>query len=166
MQELNVMQSSLHTWEINNFVNFDSSKESKHIISKYHLVGEDFRILGYLFDCKLSMSACIHETVTSTNWKMRTLLRTQKYYTDRELVNLYKAHILSYLEYRTSAIFHAASSTLVSLDMIQNRFLRELGISVEDAAVHLNLLPLRVRRQIAILAIIKRAQLRRGPPQF
>ena len=50
--------------------------------------------------------------------------------------------------------------------MIQNHFLRELRISVEDAALYLNLLSLRVRRQIAILGIIKRAQLRRGPPQF
>ena len=140
------MQSNLHQWGANNFVTFDAQKESKHIISKHKPVGEDFRILGCLFDCKLTMSACIHETVTTINWKIRTLLRTRQHYTDRELVNLYKGHILSYLEYRTPAVFHAASSTLIPLDMIQNRFLRELGISVEDAAFHFNLLSLHIRR--------------------
>ena len=112
------------------------------------------------------MSGCIHETVVSANWKMKHLLRVRTFYTDREMVNLYKAHILSFIEYRTSAIFHASYTTLLPLDLIQNRFLRELGISVEDAAIHLKLLPLRIRRQIAVLGIIKRAQLRRGPPQF
>ena len=82
------------------------------------------------------------------------------------MINLYKAHVLSYIEYRTSAIFHASYTTLLPLDLTQNRFLRELGISIEDAALNFNLLPLRIRRQIAVLGIIKRAQLRRGPPQF
>ena len=148
------MQSSLHSWEENNFALFDPIKESKHILFRYQSLGEDFRILGCLFDCKLTMAGCIHETVTATNLKIRTLLRTRRYYTDRELVNLYKAHILFFLEYRTSAIFHAASSTLIPLDMIQNRFLRHLGISVEDAALQLDLLPLRIRRQIASLGIL------------
>ena len=67
MQDLNMMQSNLHQWGANNFVTFDAQKESKHIISKHKPVGEDFRILGCLFDCKLTISACIHETVTTIN---------------------------------------------------------------------------------------------------
>ena len=50
--------------------------------------------------------------------------------------------------------------------MIQNRFLAQLGISVEEAAIHFKLLPLRLRRQIAALGIIQRAVLRKGPKQF
>ena len=129
-------------------MHFDPTKESKHVLSRHQSLGEDFRILLCLFDCKLTMAGCIHETLTATNWKIRTLLRIRRYYTDRELVNLYKARILSFLEYRTSAIFHAASSILIPLVMIQNRFLRDLGISIENTAVHLNLLPLRIRQRL------------------
>ena len=93
-------------------------------------------------------------------------LRVRRFYTDRDLINLYKAHILSFIEYRTPALFHASSSVLLPLDMVQTRFLRELGINIEDAAIHMKLLPLRVRRQISFLEVIQRAILRRGPSQF
>ena len=55
LQELNEMQSSLHSWGENNFVYFDPTKESTHILSRYRPLAEDFRILGCLFDCKLTM---------------------------------------------------------------------------------------------------------------
>ena len=97
---------------------------------------------------------------------LRILLRTHRFYSSRDMINLYKAPILSYIEYRTPALFHASHSTLVPLDMVQNRFLSNIGISIEDAAFHFKLLPLRQRRQIAALGIIQRAVLRKGPHQF
>ena len=77
------------------------------------------------------------------------------------MINLYKVHILSFIEYRTPALFHVSHSVLVLLNMIQNRFLAQLGISVEEAAIHLKLLPLRQKRQIAALGIIQRAVFRK-----
>ena len=71
--ELNNMQSHLHSWDSANFISIDGIKESKHITSRRSSSGSDFRILGYLFDCKLSMSGCIHETVLSANWQMNLL---------------------------------------------------------------------------------------------
>ena len=71
-----------------------------------------------------------------------------------------------FIEYRTPALFYASHSVLVPLDMIQNRFLAQLGISVEEATIHFKLLPLRQRRQIAALGIIQRAVLNKEPKQF
>ena len=61
--ELDSVQDSLHSWGHQNFVKFDASKESKHILSKRRAAGGDFRILGCLFDCSLSIAGCVHETV-------------------------------------------------------------------------------------------------------
>ena len=65
--ELDDMQSYLHSWSSANFISFDGIKESKRIISRRTPSQSDFRILGCLFDCKLSMSGCIHEIVVSAN---------------------------------------------------------------------------------------------------
>ena len=165
LNDVSSMQMGLHSWGHDNLVTFDSSKESMHILSYHKPAGSNFRILGCAFDCKLIMHDCVHETVLSANWKMRMLLRTHRFYSSRDMVNLYKAHILSYIEYRTPALFHASHSTLVPLDMVQNRFLSNIRISIEDAALHFKLLPLRLRRQIAALGIIQRAVLRKEPHQ-
>ena len=78
----------------------------------------------------------------------------------------YKQQILSYIEYRSPAIYHATTSVLGSLDKCQDFFLREIGISKETALLELNLAPLSMRRDIALLGVIHRAALRKGPPQF
>ena len=164
--DLRAMQSALHSWGDRNFVKFDAAKESIHILSKHKAVGDDFRILGCIFDCKLTMSSCIHEMVVSANWKIRMLLRIRRFYSVAELINLYKSHVLSYLEYKTGAILHAGYTTLLPLDLVQSRFLRELGLCIEDAANYFRLLPLRLRRQIAALKVIHRVSLKRGSKQL
>ena len=65
------------------------------------------------------MCDTVAEMVTGAGWKMRTLLRTKRYYSDADLVMLYKAHLLSYIEYRTAAIYHATRDILYKLDRIQ-----------------------------------------------
>ena len=112
------------------------------------------------------MHDCVRECVLSCNWKLRTLLRTGRFYNDRDLVNLYKAHVLSFIEFRTPGIFHAAPSVFTPLDLVQTRFLRGLGITAEDGLFHFSLAPLSSRRHIAALAVIHRAALGRGPPHF
>eukprot|EP00969_Alexandrium_andersonii_P228017 10069855-Alexandrium_andersonii.AAC.1 len=78
------------------------------------------------------MHDAVRECVTESGWRLRALMRTKRYHYDFELVHLYKAHILSFIEYRTAAISHAASSVLDPLGAIQTRFLRDLGISEEQ----------------------------------
>ena len=75
----------------------------------------------------------------------------------------YKSHILSFIEFRTSGIYHACSTILRPLDAIQERFCREVGISQEQALHAFNLAPLESRRDMAMLGVIHRTVLGLGP---
>ena len=74
------------------------------------------------------MEMAVAEVVNEATWKLRTLLRTQRYYTDADLIILYKAHMLSFLEYRTPAVYHALRSILSRLDSVQSRFCEGLAL--------------------------------------
>lgn len=78
----------------------------------------------------------------------------------------YKSHVLSFVEYRTSAITHAADVHLNALDAVQRRFLRNLSLSPYVALHFYNLAPLITRRDVANLGIIYRAVIHRGPKQL
>ena len=81
-------------------------------------------------------------------------------------MQLYKAHLLSFLEYRTPALYHASPSVLAPLDQLQRHLLHELGLTEEDALVRFALAPLQVRRDVAMLGVVHRAALGKGPPQL
>ena len=74
--------------------------------------------------------------------------------------------MLSYLEYRTLAIYHATRAVFARLDAVQTRFLLQACVTEVDALVHFNLVPLPVRRDVAMLGLIHRSVLGRGPPHF
>ena len=78
----------------------------------------------------------------------------------------YKQQVLSFIEYRSSAIYHATTSVLQQLDKLQDTFLRELGISREAALMDFSLAPLSMRRDIALLGLLHRAAIGEGPTQF
>ena len=52
------------------------------------------------------------------------------------------------------------------LDRVQKRFLREVGLTPEEAFLRYRLLPLQTRRDIACLGVVHRAVLNKGPPHF
>jgi hypothetical protein len=166
MRSITNCQSELHSWGKANRAAFDPTKESKHILSLTRPVGQPFKLLGVIFDCGLAMSDAVAEVVSEAGWKLRTLLRTKRYYTDADLIVLYKAHLLSFLEFRTPAIYHATRAVLARLDAVPTRFLREACVSEVDALVHFNLAPLSVRRDVAMLGVIHRTMLDLGPPHF
>ena len=62
-------QKSLHQWGELNQVEFDSGKESKHILHNRRPWGENFKILGMLFDTKLTMVAQCQEVAVRAGWK-------------------------------------------------------------------------------------------------
>ena len=159
-------QQELHKWGQANQVAFDSGKESQHIISVFDPSGENFKLLGVTFDTELAMADAISELVSAAGWKLRTLIRTRRFYTDADLVVLYKAHLLSFLEYRTPAIYHATRACLRRLDAVQSKFLNDIGVDEVAALVEFHLAPLSTRRDIAILGLIHRTTLGKGPPQF
>ena len=95
---------------------------------------------------------------------MKAILRAGRFNTGAGLVSLYRAQILSFVEYRTAAIYHACDSVLALLDAVQDKVLTAAGISRVQALIDVNLAPLAVRRDIAML--MHRANLGRGPDQF
>ena len=159
-------QSELHAWGAANQVEFDAGKESFHVLSKSDGYGGDFKILGIIFDANLTMEAAITQLVIDCGWKLKMLLRTRRFYTDAELVMLYKAHLLSFIEYRTPAIYHACQKHLSKVDRIQAKLLADAGVGELDALTHFNLAPLSARRDIAMLGLIHRTFLRKGPKHF
>ena len=167
-KSLGLCQKELHNWGKANQVVFDPKKESFHILakSKAESVGGDFKLLGVFFDVCMEMANAVNKVVREAGWKLKMLLRTRRFYTDAELIVLYKAHLLSYLEYRTPAVYHATRDVLDKLDRVQSRFLRDAGVDDGSALVHFNLAPLASRRDMAMLGVLHRTVLGKGPPHF
>ena len=137
-----------------------------YVLSRSQPHGENFNILGIRFDCKLVMSATVEELAKTCRWKLKAILRTSRFNTGEGLVNMYKAQVLSFVEYRTAAIYHVCSSALALLDAVQDKVLSVAGMSKVEALNAANLAPLAVRRDIAMLGVIHRAAIGRGPEQL
>ncbi len=160
-------QRELHTWGRANQVAFDAGKESQHVVSHVSPEGPDFKILGVLFDCGLTMAAAVRELVPECRSKVHALQRTSRFHTAKEMIDLFKAQVLSFIEYRTPGIcFHACDTHLSVLDAVQANYLEHLRVSEFDALFHFNLAPLSSRRDVAMLGLIHRILLGRGPSQF
>ncbi len=166
LSKLKEVQDELHRWGHANRVTFDADKGSMHIISKIQSSGNEFRILGIDCDCKLLMDTAVHNLVMEASWKLKSILRTQRFFSTADLIMMFKAHILSFIEYRTPALLHVASSTLGPLEHLMEKLFINLGISDFDALMTFNLAPLSIRRDIAALGIIHRAMLGLGPKHF
>ena len=118
------------------------------------------------FDIGLFMNDAVRATVIDASWKLKSLLRSVRFFSTRDMIMMFKSHILSVIEYRTPAIVHAATSTLTPLDRILTRFLEYIAMSDNEALLVFNLAPLAVRRDIAMLGVIHRAVLGCGPAQL
>ena len=136
------------------------------MLSLHEPAGGNFKILGVDFDCKLVMEDAVHETAVSCGWKLQTMMRSERFFSGAELVDLYKAHVLSFVEYRTAAVYHASTKVLNELDAVQRRMMRVAGITELEPLFVFNLAPLRTRRDIAMLGVIHRAALGLGPVQL
>ena len=112
LKKAKVCQTATHSWGRANQAVFDASKESLHVLSVKESEGEDFRLLGVPFDCQLQMERAVHELAQEAGWKLRTLLKTSRFHKDAQLVNVYKSKLLSYVEYRTAAVYHATDTVL------------------------------------------------------
>ena len=76
--------------------------------------------------------------------------RLQHVYSLRDLLNQFKAHVWSYLEYHNGAIIVAKRADRGRLDRMQRSFLHQLGLTDEEAFVNFNFAPLSLRRSIGI----------------
>ena len=93
-------------------------------------------------------------------------MRSGRFFNGQQLVNLYKAQLLGYIEYRTPAIYHASDSLLAPLDVIQNQILETADMNPLEALMVASLAPLAARRDMAMLGAIHRSVLRKGPVQL
>jgi hypothetical protein len=112
------------------------------------------------------MADAVRSLVGKTKSKIKMLLRGKRCFNVEDIMVQYKQQILSFVEYRTPAVYHATSTVLAPLDRLQSSFLREVGVSCEDALLHFNLAPLAMRRDIALLGLLHRSALGEGPPHF
>ena len=166
LSDLAVVRDELHQWGAANQVLFDAGKESFHVLHRRCPYGEDFRVLGCWFDCKLLMHSAARHVATEAGWRLRSLLRSRRFFTFPELMTLYKAQILSFVESSTPALYHASPSTLERIDRVQRRFLRELVLTEEEALCDYRLAPLCSRRDMAMLGALHKLNLGLGPSQL
>ena len=165
-EEMQYCQACLHEWGRANKVQFDAGKESMHILHRLEPEGEDFKMFGILFDTKLTMEQQVEALTNRCRWKLKTLLRAQRYFNEEQMVQQYKTHILPYLEFATPAVYHATATTLAKMDKLQTSFLKQIGLTPLEALTKYALAPLSTRRDIALLGVVHRTVLGEGPPQF
>jgi hypothetical protein len=156
-------QSSLHAWGEANQVVFEATKESLHIVDARHPIGDNFKILSVIYDPRLNMFDAVHHFCSEAGWRLKSLLRTTRYYNNADLVRLFKCNVLSFIEGATPAIYHAAPSILTPLDDLFESFLTHIGISFECALAEFNLAPLSMRRDIAMLGMLHKVSLDAAP---
>ncbi len=149
-------QQDLHKWGAANRVIFDPSKEEFILIRRRNALGNPFKLLGLVFDPQLLMRIGARKIATEAGWRLQSILRARRYYSIPELMRLYKANVLSFIESGVAGYFHAAPSTLECIDRVQRRFLRRIGLTDEQALLDFRLAPLKVRREIGILGFLHR----------
>lgn len=128
LQAIDRLLAELHNWGDANQVSFDASKESKHILSRTDPHGSDFKLLGVSFDCRLLLDVAVGTLVGKMRWKTTMLHRSRHSFCKAYLIIHYNHQVLSSIDYRTSAIYHATTHLLRRLDKVQECFLRQLKV--------------------------------------
>ena len=149
----------MHRWGAANRVVFDPGKEEFILLRRRDAIGNDFRLLGVVFDPQLLMKRGAKKIATEAGWRLKAILRARRYFSTPELMRLYKAHVLSFIESGMPGYYHASPSCLDCIDRVQRRFLREISISEKRALLDFRLAPLQTRRSIGILGFLHRITL-------
>ena len=152
-------QTRAHTWGANNRVSFDPSKEAIRIIHPEFGDEEEFVLLGTVFDCRLSMESCLSGLLKTLRAKVFALTRIKHIYDIRGMLNQFKAHIWSKMEYYNGAILIAGEVRLRKLDKMQRGYLYALGLTDKAAFVLHNFAPPSLRRAIGILGFLHKINL-------
>ena len=71
---------------------------------------DSFKLLGVTFDCKLRMDMTVRDVVSQASWKLTTILRARRFHDVPQLTHMYKSKVLSFVEYHTPAVYHAAKN--------------------------------------------------------
>ena len=112
------------------------------------------------------MEPAINDLAAKAHVRISALLRARQYFSRSALVRMYKAQVLSFIEYATPAIHHAPRFFLAQVDRVQDTFLDEIGLSAQAALLQYGLAPLSCRRDIAMLGLIHRTTTGKAPEHF
>jgi hypothetical protein len=80
------------------------------------------------------------------------------------LILQYEARVLSRLEYKTAAWYHASDYLLRLVDGVQESLAEHVGVSAKDLFLNWNLAPLSDRRDMAMLGMMWKVVVLRGNP--
>ena len=122
-------------------------------------IGDDFKLLGLLLDCKLHMDGAITDILKRARPKLHTLMRSRPYYNDVDMVLQFKTHILGIIESNIGGIYHATNTVLAPLDRLATSFVHALNMEMEEAFMNYNLAPSALRRDIAMLGFLHKCNL-------
>ena len=70
------MQKETHAWREANNVLVDPSEESVHLLHRRFSQGDNFKLLGVVFD-------------TQAGWRLQTLLKVRQFFTTPEIFRMY-----------------------------------------------------------------------------
>ena len=98
MASLAQFQQELHHWGSANQLTLDMGNESKYVVSRLEPYGDDFRVLGVIFDCRLDVEAAVRTLAGKMGWKVQMLLRSRKSLNSKDLSIQYKQQVPSFLE--------------------------------------------------------------------
>ena len=88
------------------------------------------------------------------------------YHSIADLNMQFKTHIWGLIEVHNGGYFHAIPSLLDKIEHAQNRFLRELEVSPEQAFLDFNFAPPRIRRNTAVLDLLNKRIIGKCHPTF
>ena len=152
--ELVGIQARAHIWGQRNRVTFDPSKESFHVIHPLCDDESEFNLLGVLMDSALSTCPLIDRLLKKARAKARAIARMRHMYSLEALLNQFKSHIWSFIEYCSGAIVCAKPQDRRRIDKMQRGFLYQLECDDVTAFVDYNFAPPSLRRAIAMLGFI------------
>ena len=105
----------------------------------------------------------VSRIASEDNRRCHIVLKLRRYYDVKALFRLFKAHVLSYIERSTLAIFHCSPSILCILDNVQIHFLKVVQIFLKGVLLQFNLAPFISKHHIAMLGLIHKTQLGIAP---
>ena len=116
--------------------------------------GSNFKLYGIIYDPALRTDRTLKALHGKMKGKLHMLYRMRHLYSESQMMTMYKAQMLSSVEWCTAAIFHCTLTALRPIDSVQRQFLRFMGIEQVTAFLEYNLAPLSLRWSIAILGFI------------
>lgn len=117
---MELTREEIHKWGRRNRVTFEASKGDIAILHPVYGEGNDFKMLGCIFDTKLYMQSAIDKIVSKTKSKIQAMTRTIGIYNEKDIIQQFKTHIWGYTEYINGASMHATDTSLNRLDKIRS----------------------------------------------